>query len=265
VFSFAVDGFGKRVNGMKIRSLVLISALMACSEYQTSQTEQHDEGTELSVVGLTVGDPVCNGDDTGTISLTGVLETTGSVDSALVTLSVNGAAPTTIDVIPPGGFIDRDGRIKDAPFVESVTLDNGTHTLQLCFVQSGSQGREEKKVCTDVLTVVVDCGDADECARQGAFGNLVGNPSLCTGNTPRIPIHWRGSFGEDASVAISGPGGFSATIDMRHAGNSCIYQGQWNTDADADGNGGAGSYTFVISGGGNTDFFTASVGDCTQP
>jgi hypothetical protein len=59
-----------------------------------------------------------------------------------------------------------------------------------------------------------------------------------------------------AALAIDGPGGYHLDAAMDHAGDSCIYQYNWDTD----GNGGAGTYSFSVTGGNGTSLsFTAEL------
>jgi hypothetical protein len=214
---------------------------------------QYDRGTEIFAGTAEVVAQTCN-DGTGSVIIEGTLTTTGSVDSAEIRASVNGAAETLLGTIEPQDFI-HDGRVKWAPY--SITIDglpNGTNTVEVCFYQSGSQGREPKQTCADVVVVVVDC--ASECQGVGFFGDLVGNPSLCRGNgPPHIPVHVKGDLGDMPALTITGPNGYSLHTFMRHAGESCVYQYNWDTE----GNGGAGQYTFAVSGGGNSGSFTATL------
>jgi hypothetical protein len=85
---------------------------------------------------------------------------------------------------------------------------------------SGAQGREPKEFCTAPITVVVAC---DTCAKEGPFGDIVGNPDLCNGNgPPHIPVHVSGDLGDSAALAIDGPGGYHLDATMDHAGDSCM-------------------------------------------
>lgn len=220
-------------------------------------TGANDNGTRLSASGE-VTDTTCTSTEAADVSIAGVLTTTGSVDSALITVSVNGGEATQVGVINPQDF-SRGGRVKTAPYALTLSLPNGEHTVEVCFTQSGAQGREPKAVCAEALVVTVDCApdDANVCADAEPFGNIVGNPSLCRGNgTPNIPVHVRGDFGEEASLTISGPNAFSHTAGMRHAGESCNYHYNWST---RDGHGGAGTYTFTVTGNDKTLTFTAEL------
>lgn len=201
----------------------------------------HDQGTYL-MADLAAGEVQCQDADSGAVELSATLLTSGSVDSAQVLLAVDGGDPAQIGVIEPQDF-EHDGRIKTAAFAGEVSLPNGTHTLTLCFVQSGAKGRAPKQVCGEI-EVTVDCAPKAICD-EGAefFGNVPHNPRMCTGKgTPHIPVHLRGAPYEDVTLEIEGPGGFGLSMAMRHAGKSCIHHAQWDT---RDGNhGGPGDYTF---------------------
>jgi hypothetical protein len=158
-------------------------------------------------------------------------------------------------IIQPQDY-SHEGRIKTAGYALSVSLPNGEHTVQVCFTQSGAQGREPKTTCAAPVTVIVDCAPDNVCEGQQPFGNLVGNPSLCNGNgPPHIPVHVRGDFVEAPALTISGPDGFTHSASMNHAGESCNYHYNW----DPASNGGAGTYTFTVAGNGNTLSFTAQL------
>jgi hypothetical protein len=213
---------------------------------------QVDNGTELTAT-ATANAPVCSGDGTAQVAFSGTVTSTGSVDSVEITATVDGSTPTQVGTIEPQDF-SGSGRDKTADYSVSLSLGSGTHEVALCFTQSGAQGREPKQFCTDPITVVIAC---DDCAKEGPFGDIVGNPNLCNGNgPPHVPIHVSGNFGDTAALAIDGPGGYHLDTTMDHAGNSCIYQYNWDTI----GNGGAGTYTFSVTGANGTSLsFTADL------
>jgi hypothetical protein len=243
---------------------IVLVALVGCmeasdgSEEQISTTLQaaksaDDDGTELSATAEATA-PVCLDSDTAAITVSGFLTTTGSVDSADITLTVDGA-PTATGTIEPGDFA-HDGRVKTAPYSFDLTLENGTHTIEVCFVQSGAPGREPKEVCAAPITVVIDCSDEpDHCKREGFFGDIVANPVLCGGaGTPHIPVHVSGELGEVVTITIEGPNDFELEGLMNHAGESCNYHYNWDT---RDGNhGGPGSYTVTVVGENGSTFVT---------
>lgn len=230
------------------------AATSTASSHVTRQ--QDDDGTALTAT-ATAGAPVCRADGTAQVTLTGTVTSTGSVDSVEITAAVDGGAATQVGTIEPQDF-SGSGRDKTADYSVSLSLDSGTHEIVLCFLQSGAPGREPKQFCTAPITVVVACED---CTKEGPFGDIVGNPNLCNGNgPPHVPVHVRGDFGDTAALAIDGPGGYHLDATMDHAGNSCIYQYNWDTA----GNGGAGTYTFTVTGAnGKTLTFTADL-KCPQ-
>ena len=159
-----------------------------------------------------------------------------------ITASVDGATATRVGLLGPQDFSHDDGRYKSANYTVTVPATNGEHVIQICFIQSGSQGREPKKVC---VTVSVDVSCEAFCEQQGVFGDLVGNPNLCNGNgPPHVPVHVKGEFGASAALTITGPNAYSFSATMRRAGDSCVYQYNWDTV----GNGGAGTYSFHAVG-----------------
>lgn len=220
----------------------------------TSSATGDDDGTALSAT-CAAGAPQCTSQEGADVALTGTVSTTGSVDSVDITASVDGATAAVVGTIQPQDFT-HDGRNKTASYSVTVSLTNGTHTVQLCFVQSGAQGRTPKSTCAAPVTVTVACQPQNTCAGIGFFGDLVGNHSLCTGNgPPHIPVHVKGDLGEEPSLSISGPNHYSFQATMRHAGESCVYQYNWDTA----GNGGKGTYTFTVTGNGNTFTFNADL------
>lgn len=253
---------------LKLLSLCCALSLAACGvdmEEQAPSLGQHtaaikaastggDQGTSLSATsGVTA--TTCTSEEAAQVDIAGTVTSTGSVDSVIITASIDGGEATQMGIIEPDDF-SHDGRTKTASYSLSVSLANGDHTVQVCFTQSGSQGREPKQSCAEPITVSIDCAPDNVCAAQEPFGDLVGNPSLCTGHgPPHIPVHVRGDFGEDPALTISGPEGFSFSATMNHAGESCVYQYNW----DAESNGGAGTYTFTVTGNGNSLTFTAEL------
>lgn len=214
-----------------------------------------DQGTELSVTAA-VDSNVCTAAGTGAVvGFSGAVGTTGAVDSVEISAQLDGGARQTLDTLVPQDF-EHEGRNKTAPYSVTLSVPNGTHSVVLCFTESGSQGREPKEVCAAAVEVVVACTPPSTCSESAPFGNVVGNPNLCAGNgPPHIPVHVKGDFGEDASLTILGPGGFSHQAAIRHAGDSCVYQYNWDTA----GNGGAGTYRFQVNGNGRTLEFEAQL------
>lgn len=211
-----------------------------------------DHGTEIFAGTAEVTGQTCSG-DSAEVTIEGTLTTTGSVDSAEIRASINGGTSTVVGTIEPEDFI-HDGRVKTAPYSITITLPPGTNTVAICFYQSGSQGREPKQTCAETVVVVVNCSNS--CSGVGFFGDLVGNPSLCRGNgPPHIPVHVKGDLGDAPALTISGPNGYVHHAVMNHAGESCVYQYNWDTA----GNGGAGQYTFTVTGGGHSFTFVATL------
>ena len=247
----------------------LLAAMVGCvaepegSSESISSTLQtlNDNGTELSATAAAAA-PVCLDSDAATVTISGVLRTTGAVDSADITVSIDGGPAAPMGTIEPDDF-QHDGRVKAAPYSLDLTLTNGTYSIDLCFTQSGAQGREPKTVCAESVIVVIDCTGDDSCEGEEVFGDLVGNPVLCSGGgTPHVPVHLRGEFGEVVAIGIAGPNGFTLEDLMNHAGNSCIYQFNWDTRAGN--HGGPGSYTFTFAGdNGNTFEFTRDL-SCSE-
>lgn len=228
-------------------------ALEGAMDYQTDALfTRADQGTEIFAGTATVIDQECDG-ETGVVIIGGTLTTTGSVDSVEIRASIDGGEEDLVGLILPQDFV-HDGRIKTAEYAVTISLPSGTHSVEICFYQSGSQGREPKQTCADPVTVVVDC--EANCRGTGFFGDLVGNPSLCRGNgPPHIPVHVKGDLGDAPSLFISGPNSYTHQATMNHAGESCVYQYNWDTE----GNGGAGQYTFTVTGNSNTFTFTATL------
>lgn len=219
----------------------------------SSQAIGANNGTALSVA-VSATAVNCTSSSGADVVFSGVLTTTGSVDSTLITASVDGGARQLLHTIQPQDFVHQQGGDKTAAYSVTLPLTNGSYNVELCFTQSGSQGREPKEVCAPVEAIAVAC--ATSCSAMEPFGNLVGNPSLCKGKgPPHVPVHVRGDFGENATVTISGPNGFTHQGAMNHAGDSCNYHYNW---ANAS-NGGAGTYTFTVDGDGNQLVFTADL------
>jgi hypothetical protein len=237
--------------GVSEDSLAQEASLAQADDANLSSNGGGDNGTEVFAGTAAVTGQTCSG-GTGSVTIEGTLTTTGSVDSAEIRVSIDGAAQTLVGTIEPGDF-DHDGRTKNAAYGVTIDLSNGTHNVEICFVQSGSEGREPKATCAPVVVVVVNCSS---CQGTTFFGDLVGNPSLCKGKgPPHIPVHVKGDLGDAPALSITGPNGYSHQTTMNHAGESCVYQYNWDTA----GNGGAGEYTFTVTGGGNTGSFTATL------
>ncbi len=120
--------------------------------------EQDDNGTRLSA--SPVGATRCEGEGAPSVNITGTVTTTGSVDSVELVASIDGAEGQVVGEIAPQDFVHR-GRFKDAAYTVQVSVPAGQHTLTMCFVQSGAQGREEKQVCAEAISLDVNCAPTD--------------------------------------------------------------------------------------------------------
>lgn len=197
--------------------------------------------------------PACVTSASATVKISGEITTTGSVAPTTITAAVDGGTATLIGSVTSADFTIRDGRTKVAAWSADLTLSNGTHTITVCVEQPGSMGNPRKTACATVVTVTVACQGF--CGTTEAFGDIVHNPSLCTGSgPPHVPVHVRGDFGDDATLAITGPGGYARTVPIRHAGESCNYQYNWDTTGAA-----AGSYHFVVTGNSHQYGFDAEL------
>ncbi len=225
---------------------------LAAKASATASNGGGDNGTTLTATAT--AEPVVCSETGGTATFDGVVTTTGSVDSVEVTAQLDGGARQLLLTLLPQDF-NHDGRVKTASYSVSLSgLADGTHSVVLCFTESGAQGREPKEYCTAAISVTVAC--ASTCADEQPFGDIVGNPSLCKGNgPPHIPIHVKGDFGEAPALHIAGPSGYALDATMNHAGESCVYQYNWDTA----GNGGAGTYTFHVTGNGHVLDFSAEL------
>jgi hypothetical protein len=106
-----------------------------------------NEGTALS--GAAVVGPCSNGRAT----VTGTLTTTGSVDSADVTIALVNGPVVNAFTVQPQDFV-HDGRIKT--FSIDFLFFSGSYSFEVCATQSGSQGRTQKATC-EVVTFRVSC------------------------------------------------------------------------------------------------------------
>jgi hypothetical protein len=106
-----------------------------------------NEGTALSE-SAAVG--ACSN---GLGTVTGTLTTTGSVDSADVTISLINGPVVNAFTVQPQDFV-HDGRIKT--FSIDFQFLSGLYSFEVCATQSGSQGRTQKAIC-EVITFRVSC------------------------------------------------------------------------------------------------------------
>src|SRR5689334_4795946 len=117
------------------------------SETESVQSALNEEnnGTALTAT-ASADEPICIDEQHALVGVSGTLRTTGSVDSALISVSIDGANATQVGTIEPQDFL-HDGRVKTASYSFDVELSNGAHTLLVCFTQSGAKGRESKQTC----------------------------------------------------------------------------------------------------------------------
>lgn len=196
--------------------------------------------------------PACITSGSALVKISGEITTTGSVAPTTITAAVDGGTATLIGSVTSADFTDRDRRTKVATWSADLTLTNGTHTIVVCVEQPGSMGNPRKTACATVFTVTVAC--EGYCGTTEAFGDIVHNPSLCTGNgPPHVPVHVRGDFGDDATLVITGTS-YTRTTPIRHAGESCNYQYNWDTTGAP-----AGSYHFVVTGNSHQYSFDAEL------
>jgi hypothetical protein len=233
--------------GRSMRLRVAAVLLLATSSSALAQsTGLNDSGTRLFGDGG-ITDLVCTSETTASVTLAGELLTTGSVDSAVISRSIDGGERVDIGVIQPQDF-QHDGRGKSAAWSDTMQLDNGTYSIYYCFTQSGAKGRLPKQTCTTPMTVTVDCApEQNACAdvTEAFFGNIVSNKELCggKGGDPTIPVHLKANATGEVELTVNGPNGFVLESTMNRSGDSCVYQFQWST---RNGNhAGPGSYTFT--------------------
>lgn len=123
--------------------------------YAASAAAGANKGTALSAT-AGIAEIRCTSETEAEVDLLAELTTTGSVDSALVYLSIDSSEPVHAGTINPQDFV-HTGRIKTAESLLTNTLTNGEHTIQACFTQSGAQGRPSKATCAEPVTFTVDC------------------------------------------------------------------------------------------------------------
>lgn len=131
-------------------ALMATGCALETSEEPTSSAasaiQGFDEGTQLSfAVDVEVGS--CDGAGAW-VSHHATLTTTGSVDSAVIT--VEGEQVYTVH---PRDF-EHHGRVKTYEHTETSWYPSGIYTEELCATQSGAHGREAKRACTEVRFTV---------------------------------------------------------------------------------------------------------------
>lgn len=206
-------------------------------------------GTGLSVV-LTLVNQICNANGTADVTVSYSVVSTGAADAATVTYTVDGGAVQSLPSIAAGNIDDGggwtfDGRTKTAGGQFTLTLASGGHSIEVCGVQNGSNGNEDKLAC-QTLNVVVQCSSTNACERvTEVFGEVPSNKNVCKNNTP-VQIQFKGNFGDPALMSITGPKSFnSGPIQVNRSGDSCVYHYNWFPAT----NGGAGTYQFSINNG----------------
>jgi hypothetical protein len=218
---------------------------------------------------LTFGTPsvVCTPNG-GSVSATYTIATTAA-DAANVTetLTLNGSDVVNHAFTIPSGNIATGGgwtfagRTKnyDGTFTADG-LANGSYTLEVCAAQAGANGNPGKAICQSE-TIVVNCSVADPPCSDGPFGEVVGNQNISV--QAAAQVNFRGDFGDQAVLTITGPNGYSASATIDRDGNSCNYHANWKftngSGADIYGNDGPGTYTLVVTGNGHTLTFDATL------
>lgn len=137
------------------RYVIAGAACLAALPYGASAAPGGNKGTALSALS-NIAEITCVNESEAEVDLWSQLTTTGSVDSAIVYISIDAEEPFQAATIAPQDFV-HNGRIKTAEGITTHTLTNGEHTIQACFVQSGSQGRRSKSTCAEPVTFTVDC------------------------------------------------------------------------------------------------------------
>jgi len=140
------------------RGLAVGFACTTALPYSAFAAPGANKGTALSATS-NVAEITCSSETEAEVDLLNTLTTTGSVDSAVVYISIDSGEPVEAGTISPRDFV-HTGRIKTAEQLATNTLTNGDHTIQACFVQSGAQGRTSKTTCSDAVTFTVDCATA---------------------------------------------------------------------------------------------------------
>jgi hypothetical protein len=116
---------------------------------QPAELKGANEGTDLSLqTWATPG--TCDGINV-LVDHYAILTTTGSVDSAIVT--IDGVYVMTVE---PQDFTHH-GRVKTWEFAEVAKEAPGFYSMEVCATQSGAQGRPSKRACT-MLEYDAVCG-----------------------------------------------------------------------------------------------------------
>ena len=143
-------------------------------------------------------------------------------------------------------------------------LVDGTYSLQVCVSQAGSGGNENKTVCkTESIIVACAAQIVNPCASTTLHGEVVGNDKISVNAAAQM--QFRGDFGPNAFVEISGPNSFYRSASVARSGDSCEYHANWkftnSSGADFYGNNGAGVYAVKVSGNTNTLEFSVTLSE----
>lgn len=228
-----------RMIGRTLAALVVLCPLVSAAQAG---------GTSLSA---DVPQPTltCTGQGSAVVDIVAKLTSTAAVNAAQVTRAVTVVGDTTsswVGEIRPQDF----GRDKTAYFAEQLTLDNGSYQICYTFTQAGAGGRTTKQA-TDCTSFIVDCAtEGNSCPSAGFFfGGIDQSPEICNATgKPHVPLHLKALATGSVSITVVGTTKngepFNFTDDMSHAGESCVYQYNWNpTGVDA----GPGQYTFTAT------------------
>jgi hypothetical protein len=236
---------------MKKFATIMI-ALLVVIGLSGSALATPDNGTSLTISGVSVVGVACNPDGSGgtaTISVT--LTSSGAVSPATILWDVTGAdsfyasglGTVVEDGISPDGPWSGEGRVKTVTTTFEVgPFPNGTYEITIYASQSG-EGNENKTAVPIDAELTIDCQATNTCDQGniGFFGEVVGNKNICTVGAT-INIQFKGDFGSSAEVTIAGPGGYSTSITAERAGESCVYHGKWYPSSGLTG----GAYTFSV-------------------
>jgi hypothetical protein len=237
---------GKTKGESKMKKSVLTLVLMvaaACFMAAGVAPAATGDGTKLTVT-LDTPSVVCIADGSGADVTAGYsVISTGAADAAVLTASIGGVdypLPTIASGnVATGGGWTFSGRTKTAEGEFTAFLANGEYTITVCAAQNGANDRKE--VCSTPAPVTVNCTSPDPCANVGAYGEVPNNKNLCKANG-NIEIQFQGSFGDTATLVISGPD-FSTTAPVNKNGDSCNYHFNWDPAEDQN----PGVYTFTVN------------------
>lgn len=273
---------------MKRATLLLLPLAVGCV-IASSHSEVHSNASASVIIhgsaslspGVSVVVVRCDPSGSAFVDVKG--EITASAASTIqVSASACGSVHEGLTEVSASDFTTVSGSQK-ASYSAPMQLRLGTHGVVLCFTQSDG-AQSGTYVCSEQFDLDVVCPEADpdggtslpegpstqpasptapldsqrSCGDETLFGELVGNPSLCSGGASvHIAVQARGAFGEAPKLTISGPNAYSHQAQLRHSGKSCNYVYNWSTE----GNGGAGEYSFKIEGAGRALTFVKTL-DC---